>query len=463
MTTAGIPYPDGSRPNAKYTLLLGLMCLLPAVSTDIYLPSLPTVVKDLHTTTTAVQLTMTGVLLGTAVGQLVMGPMSDWLGRRKPVLVGVAMHVIISVLCAAAPGIGMLIGLRVVQGFFNASATVVAMAVVRDKFSGAEASRQLSRLMLVIGVAPLFAPTAGGLIAGLAGWRSGFLAIAVFGVGLWLVVWRRLPETLPLELRRERGWRTAMSGYAKLLRDPHFTAVAVIPGLVQAVLISYVVGSPFVLQEGFGLSMNQFALVFASGGIALVTGAQVNAAVVRRVAPLHILRIALPLMLTATVVLLVIAVTGFGGLLGMVGGLWAILSCFHFMPPNASAIALTPYRAMAGTAAAFIGAMQSGVAGVVSPLVGVLGGDARAMGIVMVGSTATALVVLATRTSAYRRTRGGGGITTSKSAAWPRWTALRVTQRRGRSTLDALNQDGRWLPIPWVPSPAVPHDEEEPE
>jgi len=403
MSTGGPPNPSAYRPNAKYVLLLGLMCALPAVTSDIYLPSLPEVAGDLGTTTTAVQLTMTGVLVGAAFGQLVVGPLSDRFGRRRPVLVGIAMHVVISLLCALAPGIGTLIALRVIQGFFNAAATVVAIAVIRDRFVGSTAARLLSRLMLVIGVAPLFAPSVGGLIAVHAGWRAVFVALALFGAALWVVVWRRLPETLPPERRRGAGLRLALQGYATLLHDRHFVAIAVLPGLGMALLISYVVGSPFVLRQGFGLSANQFALLFAVNGVALVGGAQVNASLVRRVVPIRILRVALPALLALSVALLGVALTGAGGLFGLLVVLWPLLGVFQLIPPNASAIALSRYGTMAGTAAAFIGAMQAGVAGVVSPLVGVLGGDARAMCLVMVGSAAVAVGVLALATPAYRR------------------------------------------------------------
>ena len=403
MTTGGPPTPADYRPNVKYVLLLGLMCALPAVSSDIYLPSLPDVARDLNTTQTAVQLTMTGVLVGGAVGQLVVGPLSDRFGRRRPVLIGIALHVVISLLCAVAPGIGALIGLRVTQGLFNAAATVVAIAVIRDRFVGSDASRLLSRLMLVIGVAPLFAPSVGGLIAGQWGWRAVFVALALFGVALWVVVWRRLPETLPPERRRAAGLRTAVGGYVVLLRDQHFVAIALLPGLGMAVLMSYVVGSPFVFREGYGLSANQFALLFAVNGVALVGGAQINASLVRRVAPIRILRVALPLLFAVAVALVVVVLTGAGGLFGLLAVLWILLGLIQLILPNASAIALSRHGAMAGTAAAFIGAMQAGIAGIVSPLVGVLGGDASAMALVMVGSTATALLVLALATPAYRR------------------------------------------------------------
>ena len=403
MNTVVSANPRTYQPNARYVLLLGLMCALPAVTSDIYLPSLPDVARDLNTTTTAVQLTMTGVLVGGAVGQLVVGPLSDRFGRRRPVLVGIALHIVISLLCALAPGIGTLIALRVAQGFFNAAATVVAIAVIRDRFTGSDASRLLSRLMLVIGVAPLFAPTVGGLIAGQWGWRAAFVGLALFGAALWLAVWRRLPETLPPERRRAAGLGTALGGYRVLLSDHHFVAIAVLPGLGMAVLMSYVIGSPFVLREGYGLSANQFALVFAMNGVSLVGSAQINASLVRRVAPIRILRSALPLLLAAALMLLIVALTGAGGLFGLLASLWVTLGLLQFIPPNATAIALSRHGAMAGTAAAFIGAMQAGLAGVISPLVGVLGGDALAMCLVMIASATAALLILAIATPAYRR------------------------------------------------------------
>jgi len=384
-------------------LLLGTMCALPAVSTDIYLPSLPDVARDLGTSAAAVQLTMTGMLIGGAVGQLVIGPLSDRFGRRTPVLVGVALHVVVSLLCAIAPAIVPLVALRVAQGFFNASATVVAMALIRDRFTGSDASRLMSRLMLVIGVAPLFAPSLGGLIAGQWGWRAVFVVLAAFGVVLWFVVLLRMPETLPPERRREGGVRTALSGYRHLLRDRHFVALAVLPGLAMAVLMTYVVASPFVLRVGYGLSEHQFALLFAANGVGLVLGAQVNAALVRRVAPIRILRVAVVLTVLLTGVLLVLALTGLGGLWGLLVVLWLVLALVNFAPPNATAIALGRHGAIAGTAAAFIGALQAGTGGVVANLSGVLGGGAVAMAGVMLAAATVGLTVLAVATPAFRR------------------------------------------------------------
>jgi DHA1 family bicyclomycin/chloramphenicol resistance-like MFS transporter len=383
--------------------LLGTMVALGAITVDLYLPSLPTVAADLGTSAAAVQMTISGVLLGAALGQLLVGPLSDRFGRRRPALVGIAVHVVASLLCVVAPTIEMLIGLRFVQGMGNAAASITAMAVIRDRLTGGPAARVISRLMLVIGVAPLFAPTVGGLIAGAAGWRAVFAVLALLGVGLWLVVWRALPETLPSSRRATGGLGTALRGYRSLIADRRFLGLALIPGLAMGALISYVVGSPFVLQAGYGLSVQQFSLVFALNGLGLVVGAQVNAALVSRHEPLRVVRVALPLALISAAALLAIAVSGVGGVLGILAPLWLILFLLGLITGNAAAIALSRHGERAGTAAAVIGATQAGVAGAVSPLVGVLGGDATAMALAILGSVLAATAVLALTTPAYRR------------------------------------------------------------
>ena len=383
--------------------MLGALAALPAVTTDMYLPSLPAVAEDLRASQAAVQFTLSGMLLGGGVGQLVIGPLSDRFGRRLPLIVGITLHVVISMLCSIAPDIGTLIVLRVLQGFFNAAAAVVAIAVIRDRFVGSDAARLLSRLMLVIGVAPLFAPTVGQAIAGVWHWRAVFYALALIGAVLVVIVWRFMPETLPAERRRPGHVRHVAGGYWLLLRDKRFMSLAVIPGLGLGVIMSYVVGSPFVFQDEYGLSQAQFALVFALNGVALVLSAQVNATLVRRVSPARLLRAASIAQLLFAILLVGIAVTGFGGVIGLIAGLWLVLGTQGMIPANASVLALNTYGHMAGTSAAVIGALQSGVAGIVSPLVGVLGGNAVSMSVVMIGAVALTVVVLLVGTPVFRK------------------------------------------------------------
>lgn len=385
------------------------MVAVQAFSTDVYLPSLPDVARDLHASVASVQLTMTVMLLGGAVGQLVVGPVSDRFGRRAPALVGLGLHVLTSVACAFAPTVGVLIGLRAAQGFFNAASVVVAMAVVRDLFVGGHAARLLSRLMLVIGLAPLLAPSVGGFVAAHAGWRAVFGVLALYGVLVWVAVLVRLPETLPPAARRPGGIRAGLTGYAALVRDRHFVALAVLPGLSTAVLMSYVVSSPFVLRTGYGLSEQQFALVFAANGIGLVGGAQLNAALVHKVAPLRVLRAAQLLIAVLGLVLVALAATGWGGLPALLVALWLLMATLNLASPNANALAMSRHGQVAGSAAAVIGAAQAGVSGVVSPLSGLLGGGAVAMAAVMAGAALVGVAVLALATPAYRRGGGWGG------------------------------------------------------
>ncbi|MDO8144371.1 MULTISPECIES: multidrug effflux MFS transporter [Isoptericola] len=392
-----------ARSPFRWILMLGALAALPAFTVDMYLPSLPEVADDLGSTASYAQLSVSVMLIGGAAGQLVIGPLSDRFGRRAPLVWGLALHVVTSLLCALAPTMSALIVLRLLQGFFNAACTVAAMAVVRDRFVGAEAARILSRLMLIIGVAPMLAPTFGSAVAAAAGWRWVFAVLAVGGASLAVVVWRAMPETLPAARRQPGGAGSVLRGYRDLVRDRHFMGLAVLPGLGQAVLMSYVVGSPFVFQEYYGLSHTQFSLLFALNGLGLVVSAQINAALVRRVAPIRLLRAALVLQGVFAVGLVVVARTEFGGLLGLLALLWIVLAFQGLIPANASAIALSRHGERAGSAAAVIGAVQAGTAGAVSPLVGVLGGDAVAMTTVMLGAWTAAICVLAFATPAFRR------------------------------------------------------------
>ncbi len=384
-------------------VVIGLLSLLPAVSTDLYLPSVPEVATDLSSTAAGVQLTITGTLIGGALGQLLIGPLSDRFGRRLPALCGIAVHVVLSLLCARVTGVGELVALRVLQGFAAAGGSVVAMAVVRDTYTGALAARLLSRLMLVIGAAPLLAPSVGGFVAHHWGWRAVFVTLAALGALIGVVVLALLPETLPPERRAARGLRVAFRGYAAIARDRRFVAYAVLPGLMMGVLLAYVSGSSWVLQRDHGLTTGQFAVVFAIVGIAQVVVAQLNAALVPRLGPERLLRVGLPLATALSGVLVVAAATGAGGLVGLVALLWLIVGAIGLIMSNAAALALSRHGERAGSAAAVIGFLQAGGGGVIGSLVGVLGGGAVPMAAVIAGAFVAALAVLALGTPAFGR------------------------------------------------------------
>lgn len=393
-TTTRAPAAVEERVPVRLVLVLGLLVALGPLTIDLYLPALPSITDDLLSTSAAVQLTLTGTLAGVAAGQLVVGPLSDALGRRRPLLAGLALHVVASLLCVLAPSVAVLGGLRVLQGFGSAAASVTAMAVVGDLYRGTTAARVFSRLMLVLGVAPVLAPTLGGELLRLTDWRGVFVALAVVGVALAVLAALALPETLPPERRRSARPRSTLTAYRALTRDGVFVALVLVAGLSMASLFAYVSGSPFVLQEQYGLDEQQFALVFGTGAVGLIGGTQLNVRLLRTSTPGRVLRASLLVGLVAGLAQLAAALTGALGLLGVLLPLWLALAAVGTAFPNIPALALERHRATSGTAAALLGAVQFGVAAVVAPLVGVLGNDSRAMAAVMTATTATALVVL---------------------------------------------------------------------
>ncbi|WP_435818135.1 multidrug effflux MFS transporter [Micromonospora matsumotoense] len=382
------------RQRVQLVLVLGSLIAIGPLTIDMYLPALPAIATYFATTSAAVQLTLTGTLAGLALGQLLIGPLSDAVGRRRPLIAGLAVHIVASALCVVAPNIAVLGALRVVQGLGVAAATVVAMAVLRDLFSGTAFATLLSRLLLVMGAAPILAPTLGGGVLRWTDWRGVFVTLAVFGVLLAVVAVIGLPETLPAG-RRQRGGAWATVGlYGSLLRDRTFVGLVVVAGLAMAALFAYVAGSSFVLQEGYGLDEQQFALAFGAGAVGLIGAAQYNVRLLRRHSPQRILVTSLSIGTLAGLALLAFAVTGFGGLPALLVALWVVLAAAGLAMPNAPALALSRHGEAAGTASALLGAVQFGVGAVAAPMVGVLGNGAVAMALVVAGGMVAALAVL---------------------------------------------------------------------
>lgn len=375
-------------------LVLGALIALGPLTIDMYLPALPAIADDLNTPSSAVQLTLAGTLVGLALGQLVIGPLSDIVGRRLPLIVGTGVHILASVACIVAPNIAVLGGLRVVQGLGAAAAAVVAMAIVRDLFSGRAAATVLSRLMLVMGVAPVLAPSLGGAVLLVGSWRLVFAALAIMGVALMTLAIVSLRETLPPERRRASGVMPVLRTYRSLLRDAQFVVLVLVAALAMSSLFAYIAGSSFVLQEEFGLDEQQFAIVFAAGAISLIGASQLNVLLLGRFAPVQIVLAALSFAVLAGGVMAVLAIAEIGGMAGFVVPLWFVLGAVGFVMPNAPALALSRHGEAAGGAAALLGAAQFGLGAIVAPIVGALGNDAVAVSTTMVATSAAALAAL---------------------------------------------------------------------
>lgn len=383
------------RAYLRLVLVLGLLVGLGPLSIDMYLPALPQVGADLRASDAAVQFTLTGIMLGLAVGQLLIGPVTDAVGRRRPLLVGMGLHALTSVLCALAPSIVVLSTVRVLQGFAGAAVSVVAMAVVRDLFAGRRAAGMLSHLMLVIGVAPVLAPTLGGWLLTVTNWRGVFVVLAAAAVLLVFLAALGLGETLPAHRRRSARLRPTLRTYGVLIGDRPFVGLVLVAGLMMATLFAYVAGSSFVLQGAYGLDEQQFGLVFGLNAAGLVVASQTNPFLLRRFSPQQVLSAAAATALLAAAALTVAAaVQAPLGWLLVPLGITVAMCGFSF--PNAPALALSRHGESAGTAAAVLGATQFGVAAAVAPLVGALGtATAVPMAAVMTATTALGVLVLA--------------------------------------------------------------------
>jgi DHA1 family bicyclomycin/chloramphenicol resistance-like MFS transporter len=394
-TGVGLPDPRIEKPRtARTALTLGAFVALGPLTIDMYLPALPTITTELETTSAAVQLTLTGTLIGLALGQLVLGPLSDRFGRRRPLLAGTALHVLASLLVLLAPSIAVLGALRLLQGVGTAAGAVIAIAVVRDLFDGRAAATMLSRLFLVIGAAPVLAPTIGGEVLRFTSWRGVFVILAVYGLLLLAVGIFLLRETLPPERRSSSGIAGTLRGYRSLFGDRAYVGLVLVAGLTMAGLFSYVSGSSFVYQDEFGLDEQQFGLLFGAGAFFLIAATQLNPVLLRWFSPAQVLVAGTVAGAAAGAGLLVLAGTSTGGLFAVAVPLWAVLFACGLALPNAPALALSRHGDAAGTAAALLGAVQFGVGAAVSPLVGLLGNDAVAMGTVIVASLVLAIAVL---------------------------------------------------------------------
>ncbi len=277
----------------KMIVVLGALVALGPLTIDMYLPALPRIADELGVSSSVAQLTLTGTLAGLAVGQLVVGPLSDSLGRRRPLMAGIVLHMVASLLCLLAPSLTMLAVARALQGMGAAAAMVVAVAVVGDLFNDSAAATVMSRLMLVLGVAPVLAPSLGAAVLLHASWHWVFAVLIVLAGALLVMAALALPETLPPSHRRPLRLRSILATYAGLLGDVRFVMLVLVGALGMSGLFAYISGASFVLQGRHGLNQQSFALVFGAGAIALIAATQFNVVLLRRFTPQRIMVVAL--------------------------------------------------------------------------------------------------------------------------------------------------------------------------
>ncbi|MEA2247273.1 MAG: transporter, family, multidrug resistance protein [Solirubrobacteraceae bacterium] len=386
--------PPGARASTvRLIVVLGSVNAVGPLSIDMYLPALPEIAGDLHASATQIQLTLTACVVGLALGQLVIGPLSDRLGRRLPLIAAMSTYALASVLCALAPSAPALMALRLVQGLAGAGGVVIARAVVRDLHSGVAAVRLFSSLMLVTGLAPILAPLAGAQVLSLGSWRGIFVALGVVSALITVVVAVGLRETLPPERRTAHGLRRTLQTMRGLLRERWFVGHGLASGLAFGALFAYIGGSSFVLQGIYGVSPQLYSLLFAMNGLGLIAGSQVNARLVGRFGPALLLRRGLTAIAVSASTLLGVVLVGGLGVWAVLVPMFVIVSSLSFVLPNATALALVDHATVAGTASAVLGVIQFLVGAVLAPVVGV-GGTSSAvpMAAVMTAAALGALV-----------------------------------------------------------------------
>ncbi|WTQ16241.1 multidrug effflux MFS transporter [Streptomyces sp. NBC_00228] len=378
--------------------MLGALSAVPPLSMDMYLPALPDVTRTLHSSATSGQLTLTACLTGMALGQLVVGPMSDRWGRRKPLLIGLLVYVLASVCCAVAPDAGLLIGCRLLQGLAGAAGIVIARAVVRDLYDGLEMARFFSTLLLVSSLAPVVAPILGGQVLRFTAWRGVFLVLAAIGVALTALVWRRLPETLPPERRRGGGVLGALFIMRGLLADRVFAGYVMVNGFAYGALFSYIAASPFVIQGIYGASPQTFSLLYGLNSLGMMIVGRVNGKLlVGRVRLDRALGAGLSVIAVAGTVLLLVAQGVFGdaGTVPVACCLFVMISALGLVLPNTNALALMRTPHAAGSASALVGTSCFAMGAVATLLVGIAGkGTAVPMAAVQTGSALAAVTSL---------------------------------------------------------------------
>jgi MFS transporter, DHA1 family, multidrug resistance protein len=352
----------------RILLILGALTAVAPLSIDMYLPSFPSLAQTFAVDPGRVQETLSIFFIGLAVGQAVYGPLADRYGRRRPLLIGVAIYVVASLLASFGRTIDGLIALRLTEALGGCAGMVISRAVVRDLFDEREAARAFSLLILVMGLAPILAPLVGGYILVLAGWRAIFLVLAVFGLAGFIASWAGLPETLPPEARRRENLAGIFRNYGRLVINRRYMVPAVAASLIMAGMFSYIANSPFVFIELHGVSPRMFGILFGVNALGLVMASQINRAALLRWSPRTILGWAIAANVTAAVLLT--AAAGSPNLIVFVAPLWACIASLGFLNPNAVAIAMSASGPYAGSASALMGVMQFTAGAFAAGLVG---------------------------------------------------------------------------------------------
>jgi DHA1 family bicyclomycin/chloramphenicol resistance-like MFS transporter len=373
--------------------LLGVLIAVGPVSTDMYLPAFPAIEASFGGGPGSAQITLATWFAGLAVGQITQGMLSDRFGRRVPLLFGTALYTLASAGCALAPGLMTLAVMRFVAAFGGSASMVIPRAIVRDLADGHQAARLMSRLMLVMGVAPILAPSLGGMVLGVADWHTIFWIAAVYGALCCAAVWRLLPETLPPRGRIALGPFALARRFATVLTERSFITHALILGGTSFAMFAYLGGSPDVFIVRFHLAPGAYGMLFGACAAGFIGASQINPALLQRFGAGRLMRAGTAAALAATCGLVALAMAGLGPWWAFGALVWLNMASSGFINPNATVGALSRHGAHAGSASALMGTLQYVLGAASGLLVGIAAdGTARPMAVLMLlGAAGAAL------------------------------------------------------------------------
>ncbi|KIL50962.1 MFS transporter [Jeotgalibacillus campisalis] len=376
----------------QFAFLLGTLGALGPLTIDMYLPAFPMIAAELHTSASAVQLSLTACLLGLGLGQLVMGPLSDVHGRKKPLIIGLIAFLLASLLISFSPNIYFLIGARFLQGFSAAAGIVISRAIVRDVYSGRELTKFFSLLMLISNLAPILAPIAGSGVLLFTNWQGVFILLAVIGLVLASTIFIRFEETLPAEDRVPSNIGQTMKNFKSLLTDRQFAGYALAQGLMIAGVFAYVSGTPFVYQNVYGVSPQQFSLLFGMNGFGLIIGTQLVGRLTHVISEKTFLLIGLSQAFIVSTAL-VIAVLLNGPFISLAIPLFFFVMSIGIVSTSSFSLAMQTQGHIAGSASALLGLLPFLLGSITAPLVGIAGEQtAVPMGVIMFTTSSLALL-----------------------------------------------------------------------
>jgi DHA1 family bicyclomycin/chloramphenicol resistance-like MFS transporter len=354
----------------RLAVILGALTAMGPLAMDMYLPALPTIAREFSTDVASVQVSLTMYFAGIAIGQAFYGPLSDAVGRKPALYFGLLVFIASSIGCAWAESVRALVAFRFLQALGGCAPIVIPRAVVRDHFDQLESIRMLSVLMLVFGLGPILAPLVGGQLLVNFGWRSVFWLLASYAIVWLVVVIAFLPESLPAARRRRQPIGEVLVVYGRLLRDRTYIGYVLSGALIFAGLLSYISGSPFVFIELFHVPPERYGIFFGINAIGIMSASQFNRWLVTRVEVRRIVGIVLSVAMTASLVLLFDAYSGFGGFAGILIPLFCYITCHGFVMPNTTGLAMAPHGQVAGSASALLGTIQFVLGSIAAALVG---------------------------------------------------------------------------------------------